>query len=473
MSKSVPKPLAILPSVEAVLEDPRLADLEDEPRPLRRRWVRQALDSIRKEIREGSWEPGDRPAALDRVIDETRELSMGRLDLKLRQVWNATGILLHTNLGRAVLPSEARRALLATASGYSALEIDLDSGRRTSRLRAIRELIPLLTGAESGFAVNNNAAAVFLTVAALAAGREVLVSRGELVEIGGSFRLPDILEAAGVRLREVGTTNRTRAIDYERAHTPETALVLQVHRSNFRLEGFCEDPKLAELAAFCRKVEIPLVADLGSGALRPHRDLFPDEPVIEDAIEDGADVVCCSADKLLGLGQAGIIAGRRSLVEEKIQRHPVARTVRLDKTLLTTLEAGLRIHLRGPEVARRRVPLLRALSRDLSSVAEAADRCATGLREQLEGLEISTVEVQGEVGGGTLPGLEIPSHAICLSDPNRSADQLAATLRSGDVPVIGRIQEGKLLLDLRGIDEGQEEAFLEAVVGLLKGSSGV
>jgi L-seryl-tRNA(Ser) seleniumtransferase len=472
MTESASKPLALLPSVEVVLADPRLGDLEGEPRSLRRQWVRRALDCAREEIRGCIWKPRDRSAALERVIAETRELAEERLELKLRRVWNATGILLHTNLGRAVLPREARRVLLSTASGYSALEIDLRSGKRTSRLAAVRELIPLVSGAESGFAVNNNAAAVFLTMAALASGREVLVSRGELVEIGGSFRLPEILEAAGVRLREVGTTNRTRLADYERALSSETAVVLQVHRSNFRLEGFCEDPKLADLAAFSRKAGLPLVADLGSGALRQHRDLFPDEPVIEDALDSGADVVCVSADKLLGLGQAGIIAGKKALIEERILRHPIARAVRLDKTLLTVLEAGLRIQLRGPEAARDQIPLFRALCRDASSVAEAVQRCAEQLRKRLPGLEISTTEVQGEVGGGTLPGFTVPSHAICLRHANRSAEKLAASLRSGDVPVIGRIQEGRLLLDMRGIEEEEEGAFLEAVIIQLEGDSG-
>ncbi|MDM7914284.1 MAG: L-seryl-tRNA(Sec) selenium transferase, partial [Candidatus Eisenbacteria bacterium] len=330
--------------------------------------------------------------------------------------------MLHTNLGRAVLPEEARRALLAVASGASALEIDPATGRRASRLAAVRELIPVVTGAEAGFPVNNNAAALFLAVAGIAAGREVLVSRGHLVEIGGSFRLPDILQATGARLREVGTSNRTRISDFERARTPDTALVLRVHRSNFKLVGFTEEPSIEEMVAFCRSAGLPLLDDLGSGALRAYRDLFPEEPAIEDSIEAGADLVSVSADKLLGLGQAGIHAGKRETIEA-LQKHPIARVVRLDKTLLATLEAGLRLHL-DPERARRRIPLLRALSRSEEDVRAAAERMADALRDRLGrgrgasgAYRIETVATRVEVGGGSLPGQEISSHAVRNTHP--------------------------------------------------------
>jgi L-seryl-tRNA(Ser) seleniumtransferase len=464
--------LTLLPSVEAVLSDPRLSDLSVEPRPIVRARVREILDSLRQEIRDGNWRPLDREEALSRVAREIRSGGSTSLSMRLRPVWNATGILLHTNMGRAVLPTEARRALLAVASGYSNLELDLESGRRASRLAAVRDLIPLLTGAEAGTAVNNCAAALFLAMAALGAGREVLVSRGQLVEIGGSFRLPDILEASGVRLREVGTTNRTRIGDYERAVTGETAVVLHAHKSNFRLVGFSEEPSLPELVALCAKANLTLVDDLGSGALRGNRDLFPDEPCIEDAIEAGADLVCVSTDKLLGVGQAGILAGKRAIVE-RLQKHPIARVVRLDKTLLATLEAGLRIHLQGVAEARRRIPLLRALSRSSEELAAAAVRASGFLRERLgERFEVASVEVRGEVGGGTLPGIEIPSHAVALRCADLAADPLAARLRAGEPPVIGRIQEDRLLLDLRAIQEEDLDGFLTDVARILSEGRG-
>jgi len=459
--------LSLLPSVDAVLADPRIRSHPSEPRSLLRSRIRATLDSLRSEIRAGLWAPAGRAEALERTIREASAGALLPLDLRLERVWNATGVLLHTNLGRAVLPAEARRALVGAASGYSSLETDLESGERISRLSALRELIPLLTGAEAGFAVNNCAGALFLAMAALAHGREVLVSRGQLVEIGGSFRLPEILEAAGARLREVGTTNRTRIADYRRARTDATALVLRAHRSNFRLVGFCEEPTLEELSTFCREAGLPFVDDLGSGALRAYRDLFPGEPCIEDSIAAGVDLICVSADKLLGLGQGGILAGRREIVE-RLQKHPIARVVRLDKTLLAVIEAGLRIHLAGPEEACRRIPLLRALRRDPSALERAAERCAAALRQRLPAAyRIDSMEVEGEVGGGSLPASGLRSIALALRKEGTGADSLAARLRAGHPPVVGRIQEGAVLLDLRGIEEEEEADFLEAVAAAL------
>jgi L-seryl-tRNA(Ser) seleniumtransferase len=462
--------LALLPPVDALLADPRLLPVAEEPRPLVRERLREALDAARREIRAGTWRPATREEAAARVIGEVLSRKGDSLRLRLRPVWNATGVLLHTNLGRAVLPAEARQALLGAASGYSALEIDLETGARASRLAAIRELVPLLTGAEAGFAVNNNAGALFLAMAALGRGREVLVSRGQLVEIGGSFRLPDILEAAGVSLREVGTSNRTRIADFEKAVGDRSAVVLRVHRSNFKLVGFTEEPSLDEMVAFARRHGLPLVDDLGSGALRAHADLFPEEPCIEDSVEGGADLVCVSGDKLLGIGQAGILAGKAEIVE-RLSKNPIARVVRLDKTLLALLEAGLRIHLRGPEAARAGIPLLRALSRSQDSIREAAERTSQAIRRRLgEGFEVGVLEVRGEVGGGSLPGMDVASHAVAIVSSRMSADEMASRLRAGVPPVVGRIQDGRLLLDLRAIEEEDEAAFVEDAIRALEGA---
>lgn len=459
--------LQILPSVDAILADRRLDPLAAEPRPLLRAWVREALDGIRMEMRAGTWSPRDREEAAARACEAVIRRGSQGFDMRLRPVWNATGVLLHTNLGRAPLPIGAQHAILGAASGYSGLEVDLGTGRRASRLAAIRELIPLLTGAEAGFAVNNNAAALFLAVASLAAGREVLVSRGQLVEIGGSFRLPEILEAAGAKLREVGTTNRTRINDFEKARSSATALVLRVHRSNFKIVGFTEEPSLEELVAFCRSEGIPLVDDLGSGALRRYSDLFPDEPCVEDSIEGGADLIAVSGDKLLGVTQAGIIAGKREIVD-RLARNPIARVVRLDKTLIAGLEAGLRIHLRGSDEARRAIPLLRLLSRSEDDVAAAAHRVASSLRARLgEEWSVETLRVRGEIGGGSLPGVTVESHAITLASTTIQAEEIAARLREGAPPVLGRIQDARAILDLRAIEPEDEEPFLDAVLGAL------
>lgn len=464
------KSLALLPPVDALLADPRLIPvLDEDPRPLVRERLREALAAARREIRAGTWRPRSREEAIERILGDTLAHRGDSPHVRMQPVWNATGVLLHTNLGRAVLPADARRALVGASSGYSALEIDLATGARASRMAAIRELVPLLTSAEAGFAVNNNAGALFLAMAALARGKDVLVARGQLVEIGGSFRLPDILEAAGVTLREVGTSNRTRIGDYERAIGDATAVVLRVHRSNFKLVGFTEEPSLEEMVNFSQRHGLPLVDDLGSGALRAHADLFPDEPVIEESIEAGADLVCVSGDKLLGLGQAGILAGKRSVVD-RLARHPIARVVRLDKTLIAVLEAGLRLHLRGPDVARKEIPLLRALARSRDSMHAAADRCARVLRERLgAGFDITVVDVRSEIGGGSLPGIDVPSCAISLTSRRMSADAMAIRLRSGHPPVIGRIQDDRLLLDLRAIEEEDEPAFVDDVAVVLEG----
>lgn len=465
-----PSPFSLLPSVDALLGDCRLAALESEPRPLVRAWARASLEEARARIRAGLWSPRDREEAADFAVDAILDRSRSSIAMRLCPVLNATGVLLHTNLGRAVLPAEVERAVLGAAGGYSALEIDLASGERASRMAALRELIPLVTGAEAGFAVNNNASALFLAMAALARGKEVMVSRGQLVEIGGSFRLPDILEAAGVRLREVGTTNRTRISDFRNARNPESAVVLRVHRSNFRLVGYTEEPALEELAAFCREEGLALIDDLGSGALRSHRELFPDEPVIEDSVAAGVDLISVSADKLLGLTQAGIVAGRRAIVD-RIARHPIARVVRLDKTLIAGLEAGLRIHLQGPEAARRRIPLLRALSRAPEEIAAACRRSAAALAPRLGArYTVAIQEVRGEVGGGSLPGIDHASFAVAVRSETAGAEPLARRLREGDPPVVGRIREGWLLLDLRTIDEDEVERLIDAVARALEES---
>ncbi|MDQ4029614.1 MAG: L-seryl-tRNA(Sec) selenium transferase, partial [Actinomycetota bacterium] len=330
-----------LPSVDELLRDERLAA---EPRPLALAALRTALERAREEISFGT-DPGD---LVERALAELASARRPRL----RRVLNATGIVVHTNLGRAPLADEALARVAEVGRGYSNLEYDLAAGARGSRQDHAADLLRRLTGAEGALVVNNNAAAVLLALAALAEGREVLVSRGELIEIGDGFRIPDVLARSGARLREVGTTNRTRAADYERAVGPETAVLLRVHQSNFRVVGFAEQPRVEELAAVAQRHGLPLVDDLGSGALVA----LWDEPDARASLAAGADVVCFSGDKLLGGPQAGIVAGRAELVE-KLRRHPLQRALRADKLTLAALEGTLALYLESAE----QVPVVRML----------------------------------------------------------------------------------------------------------------
>jgi L-seryl-tRNA(Ser) seleniumtransferase len=324
---------------------------------------------------------------------------------------------------------------------YSNLEYDLTGGVRGSRQDHVASILRRLTGGEAALVVNNNAAAVMLALAALAEGREVLVSRGELIEIGDGFRIPDVLVRSGARLREVGTTNRTRAADYEQAIGPETAVLLRVHQSNFRVVGFTEQPSLEELAAVARRHELPLVDDLGSGALFPSNNLLlGDEPTARESLAAGADLVCFSGDKLLGGPQAGIVVGRADLVE-RLRRHPLQRALRADKLTIAALEGTLGLYL-DPERAAREVPVLRMLHEPAEAVRARAERLAEAVGGEVE-------ETVARVGGGALPLAELPSFACAVGE------ELAEPLREGDPPVVGVIRDGRLLLDCRSLTDAE------------------
>lgn len=431
------------------------------PRPVLTEVAREVLDEHRQAIRLGALEGADP----DRIL-EAIEARAGRLaQPSLCRVLNATGVLLHTNLGRAPLAQEAQEAVLQ-ASGACALELDLDTGRRGSRQDHVAGLLRRLTGAEAALVVNNNAAAVMLTLAALAAGREVIIARSEQVEIGGSFRMPDVMRAAGVVLVEVGTTNRVRIGDYESALTPRTALFLKVHRSNFRLVGFVSEVAPRELVDLGRRLRIPVVYDLGSGALVDLRSRgLPYEPTLPEAVADGFDLVLASGDKLLGGPQAGLIVGRADLVE-RLRTHPLYRVVRPDKLDLAALEATLRLYL-DPEVAWRRVPILRMLAAAPDELRVRAERLAAALRAR--GIGAEAVKTEAEAGGGSLPGTVLPSFGVWLSDRRRSAERLMARLRSAEPPILARIEEDAVLLDMRSLLP-EEDAVLEAsLVAALEG----
>jgi L-seryl-tRNA(Ser) seleniumtransferase len=407
--------------------------------PLAMDAARVVIERAREEIQAGS-DPGDLAARL-------REELMDARRPRLRRVINATGVVVHTNLGRAPLADEALVRVVEAARGYSNLEYDLAEGARGSRQDHVATILHRLTGAESALVVNNNAAAVLLALAALAEGREVVVSRGELIEIGDGFRIPDVLARSGARLVEIGTTNRTRAADYERAIGPETALILRVHQSNFRVVGFEERPRLEEVAAVARLHDLPLVDDLGSGHVSARNRLLlgQEEPTARESLAAGADLVCFSGDKLLGGPQAGIVLGSAGLVE-RLRRHPLQRALRIDKLSLAALEGTLLLHLEAPE----RIPVLRTLAQETATVRTRAERLAAATGGEVE-------ETVGRVGGGALPLAELPSFACALEE------SFAAPLRAGEPPVVGVVRDGRLLLDcLTLTDEEAEEAAAAA-----------
>ena len=411
--------------------------------------------------------PADASAAAAAIEHGVVARLHGSTAASLRPVINATGVIVHTNLGRAPLAEPAARAMVPIAAGYSNLEYDLSTGRRGRRDVHAERLLCRLAGCEAAVVVNNNAAATLLILAALAEGREVLVSRGELVEIGGGFRVPDVMAQSGALLREVGTTNKTRARDYAAAVSDRTALILRVHRSNFRIEGFTEQPALEELVAIGRLHRIPVVEDLGSGYVglpgetdSPALDtVLRGEPRVQASIDVGVDVVCFSGDKLLGGPQAGIVIGRRTLVDE-VRAHPLMRALRVDKIVYAALEATLAEYLAGR--ASRTVPVARMLS----ATADAIGKRAQALISRLAGssaLEMSIVDGASAVGGGAAPGLEIPTRLVALRVPGTSADQLEAALRALTPPVIGRIEDDQLVLDLRTVLPEQEDLLVEAL----------
>jgi L-seryl-tRNA(Ser) seleniumtransferase len=397
--------------------------------------ARAVIERAREEIRAGA-DPGDLPERLREELADTRRP-------RLRRVLNATGVVVHTNLGRAPIAEEALTRVVEAARGYSNLEYDLGEGVRGSRQDHAAAILRRLTGAEAALVVNNNAAAVLLALAALAEGREVIVSRGELIEIGDGFRIPEVLARSGARLVEVGTTNRTRAEDYERAMSEETALLLRVHQSNFRVVGFEERPRLEDVAAVAQRHGIPLVDDLGSGHVSASNRLLlgQGEPTARESLAAGADLVCFSGDKLLGGPQAGIVVGRTGLVEQ-LRRHPLQRALRIDKLSLAALEGTLLLHLEAPE----RIPVLRTLAQETSAVRQRAEQLAAATGGEVE-------ETVGRVGGGALPLAELPSFACALEE------SLAEPLRAGEPPVVGVVRDGRLLLDcLTLTDEEAEEA---------------
>lgn len=454
-----------LPSVDRLLRAPGADETAAAfGRPQFTDALRAVLDETRAELLAGPNPAADIPPDFE-LVGAARERLEAMVVPTLRPVINATGIIIHTNLGRAPLSAAALTAVTEAAAGYSTLEYDLEHGRRGSRAVHAEHLLARLTGAEAALVVNNNAAAVLLMLSALCREREVIISRSQLVEIGGGFRIPDVMAQSGAQLVEVGTTNRTHLGDYADAITPDTVAILVVHYSNYKIIGFTEQPPLAELAALAHERGLMLLFDQGSGALRDVAayGLEP-EPTVLDGLRAGSDVVAFSGDKLLGGPQAGILAGRADLIE-RAKHHPLARAVRADKLALAALAATLTQYATGREAE---IPVWRMIARPLDDVAAEAETWAARLRAN--GIDAATAADESFVGGGSLPGESLPTRVVVINPGATGADDLAARLRAEPTPVIGRIRDGRLLLDPRTVLPGQAEALLRAVEGVVGGS---
>ncbi len=454
-------PFRNLPSVSAVLDVPAIRALEPaHAHDVIVAAIRQELDNVRQQLAANESIDGqaDAEAISLRVVERLGQ----EMRPRLRRIINATGIVLHTNLGRAPLAEEAARAAYEAARGYLNLELDLESGKRSSRQDAIRDWICRLTGAESATAVNNNAAATVISLRALCQGQEVIISRGQLIEIGGSFRIPEIMAVSEAILREVGTTNITRLRDFEKAIGPQTAALMQVHTSNYRISGFTESVPLGELVGLGKRHNLKVIDDIGSGAMIDFQRFgFEGEPVARASIAAGADLVLFSGDKLLGGPQAGILAGKREWIQ-MIEKDPLMRAFRLDKMSLAALEATLRMYL-NEERALREVPVLRLLGTSPDELKRRAEDLANRLKE-VSG--IATVQAAADVayvGGGSLPDQKMATWVVEIQARDMDETALAHGLRLGGPAVMARVREGKLVLDVRTIFPEQMEALLQAV----------
>jgi L-seryl-tRNA(Ser) seleniumtransferase len=438
-----------LPSVEELS-----ARLEGVPHAVAVEAARRAIAARREAIAAG------REGGEEALEDDARALAEEALAARLRPVINATGVIVHTNLGRAPLPAAAAEAAARVGAGYSNLEYNLEAGERGSRQSHVEGLLRELSGAEAALVVNNCAAAVLLAAAALSAGRELVVSRGQLVEIGGSFRVPDVVAQSGARLVEVGTTNRTRLADYERALGPETGAILRAHQSNFRTLGFVEE---VDVEALCG-LRVPVIDDVGSGALAERVPELAEEPAVRRSVAAGCAVVCFSGDKLLGGPQAGLMVGAAGAID-RCRRHPLARALRIDKLSLAALEATLRLYL-DPAAALREVPVLRMLTAGDGELRERAELMQASLAAA--GVDARVIDATAKVGGGALPLLELDG-PVCAVDPSGIAlEELARRLRAGEPPVIVRAREGWLLLDPRTLDDEAARAAATAVAAALR-----
>jgi L-seryl-tRNA(Ser) seleniumtransferase len=459
-----------LPAVDELLRQPRLAPLMGRlPRPWAAAALRGVLEAQRQRLM--TLPTAALPPHLDEkaLLQEAEAALQAAASPSLGRVINATGVVIHTNLGRSPLAAACWPQLKAAAAHYTNLEYDLARGVRGSRQDHLEGLLRELTGCEAALTVNNNAAAVLLALNTLAQGREVIISRGQLVEIGGSFRLPEIMKVSGALLKEVGTTNKTYLQDYEGAISSETALLLKVHTSNFRILGFTHEVELPELVALARRYGLLVLEDLGSGCLVDlSRYGLEPEPTVQEALRGGADLVLFSGDKLLGGPQAGLALGNREVVA-RLKQNPLARALRPDKLTLAALEATLRLYLTEPRAVAE-IPTLNLITRPAAALKRQARALARNLRRRLPQLQVEVRESEGRVGGGALPQVSIPSWALALTIPPLPPHQLEAHLRAARPPVIGRVEHGALLLDVLTLLPGDQGALLAALEGVVQGA---
>jgi L-seryl-tRNA(Ser) seleniumtransferase len=458
VSTSDKQKFRLLPGVDRVLNLPEVVEFCAQlGRNTVTTWVREILDEMRNG--QSSELPADAADVERQIVDRLGNTARDAATQRIRKVINGTGIVIHTNLGRAPLARAAIDAMIA-ASATTNIEVDLSTGRRSRRGAAVEQLCQDVTGAEAAIVVNNCAAATLLTLQTLAAGRRVIISRGQLIEIGGSFRLPDVFRQAGVLLNEVGTTNRTRLSDYAEAIGPETAALIRVHPSNYRVSGFCESVDIAQLAQLGKARDLPVIDDVGSGCLYDlSRFGLPDEPRVSDSLRAGADLVLFSGDKLLGGPQCGIIVGRREYVA-RLRSNPLSRALRVDKLTLAALQGTLEVHRAGR--AFTEIPVLRQLSQPADEIRARVERLVEQLRAQASAGDFSARPVSSASGGGALPEQSLPSWAVAIS--SGSSDDLAKQLRLGDPSVFSRVQDGCVLLDLRTISPEEDEILVRTVL---------
>lgn len=422
--------------------------------------IRAAIERLRKQIATDE-QPRETPS-METLAARIATTLDTRTRALLRPVINATGVLLHTGLGRAPLARAAAEAAFQAAEAYCSVELDLDTGERSKRSQAVADLLQLVTGAEAAHVVNNNAGALGLALGALAGGREVIVSHGELIEIGGGYRLPEVIETFGGKLRAVGATNKTRVDDYARAINSETAVLLAVHPSNYRVSGFAESPSISALARLAREKNIPFVHDIGSGALIDlGRFGFPDEPVAQASVKAGADLVLFSGDKLLGGPQCGIVVGREDLVQQ-VMRHPLNRALRVDKVTLAALRATLALYAQGDQ-ALKTVPLLRRMSADADDLRRRAESLAEQLAAADGPWNCKVVEDQAYLGGGTTPEQGLASWSVALTSTTQTAEALARTLRLGDPAIVPRVQHERLIINLHAVEPADDHCLFNAI----------
>lgn len=453
-----------LPSVSQLLENPQLKQMvETVNHNVVVDGVRSFLDELREQVGNAAEEVSI-PSA-NELAEKIADWLKSEEKPYLRPVINGTGIILHTGLGRAPLSRDALDAISEISEGYASVEVDLKTGDRGQRIKSVERLLCELTGAEAAAVVNNNAAATMLTLSAIASGTEVIVSRGQLIEIGGSYRLPDVMECSGAKLREVGTTNKTHLADYERAISEETGALLKVHPSNFEVVGFTKTVSTRELVQLASRHNLPVIDDVGSGALIDFSQFgLMDEPVVGESIKDGADVVLFSGDKLIGGPQCGIIIGKRKYID-KVLKNPLMRAMRVDKMTLAALAATLRAY-RNPESAQQEIPILRMLSMPIENLHLRADKIAKQISHLPSVGTCDIVEDQAMLGGGSLPTQKIPTWCIAISTPDQSINSLANRLRQSNPSVIGRVQKDRLFIDMRTVQPSQDAdlvAVFEAI----------